>query len=333
MKLACTAIALSLLAACPKRGSTPAGGEVAESGGGCPSARDVYLASYLIPESGQQGGHAGGWVLPLHFKQVASTEGVPSYARLDAAAASAAGVPQAPSSLWLLLPTGIPCKATIGSHYAAALDDGTPQLAYGVELSGCPAPPKEAIDATAIAVVSDASPSACRVVPPKPVAARLGETAASGTWMKPTQETPIPEAFAKIVPARECVAPACEKLWSIAQIDVGGKTVAWTGAVNWVTTSKDDPCMWPVDTFSGIFVAGSDGTPSKVTEGQDHPLALVGVLADGSGPKVMFASGPGEYTAYDLDPEGARVGRHVVWLIPHPESFAQSDRLGPDCGL
>lgn len=328
MKLALASLALSLLAACPKRGGGGGTGP-AESGAGCPSASNVHLASFVQAEGGQ-----GHWVLPLHDKVVASVEGVAEYARIDAATATAAGVPAAPASLWLLLPNAAPCKATIGSFYAAAVADGPPNIAYGVELAGCPAPPKEAVDASSIAVVSEAIPSACKVVAPRPVASRLGETDGKGVWTAPKQATPIPAAFEKIVPPKECAAPSCEKLWSVAQVEVGGKPVAWAAAINWLAVGEPDKqCEWPVEKFSGFFVAGPDGTPTKVTEGQDHPLALVGVLADGGGAKILFASGPGEYTAYDLGPQGATVGRHLVWLVPHEESFAETDRLGPDCGL
>lgn len=320
-------IALLALAGCPKRGGGGTG--PTETGAGCPTASSVYLTSYLQAEGGK-----GHWVLPLHDKLVPSVEGVADYARIDAAAATAAGVPQPPSSLWLLLPNAEPCKATIGSYYAAAITEGAPNMAYGVELSGCAAPPKEAVDASAIAVVSEAIPSGCKVVAPRPVASRLGETDAQGAWSAPKKETPIPAELAKIVPPKECAAPACEKLWSVAQVDVGGKPVAWAAAINWLTVGEaGKQCEWPVEKFSGFFVAGADGTPVKVTEGQDHPLALVGVLADSGGAKVLFASGPGEYTAYDLGASGATVGRHLVWLVPHEESFAETDRLGPECGL
>lgn len=348
-------LAALLCAACPKRGG---GGTAAQPGLGCPPASSVYMASYLSPDdastgagsaagsaapapaSGASSGHTG-WVLPLHNKVVDSIEGAPEYQALDAAAAAAAGVPAPPKTVWLLAPNG-PCKATIGGYYAAAIDGPPANLAYGVELSGCAAPPAEATDASAIALVydtgvADGAPTDCKLVPPRSVAARVGETEESGTWKRPVKETPIPPELAKVIPARACAAPDCEQLWSIAQVEVGGKPVAWAGAVNWVTIppgdGPDKQCDWKVDAFSGFFVPGADGTPVKVTEAQDHPLVLSAVLADSGGAKVLVATAPGEYTTYDLGGGGARVGRHLVWLVPHPESFAAIDGLGPDCGL
>jgi hypothetical protein len=299
------------------------------------------MASYLSPEEGGKG-HTG-WVLPLHDKVVDSIEGVPDYQTIDEAAATAAGVPAPPRVAWLLAPSG-PCKATIGAHYAAAVDGPPPNLAYGVELSGCAAPPEaSAGDASAIVLTYDAgvadagAPADCKPVPPRLVAARLGEHDDKGTWSRPTKETPIPPAFAKIVPDRPCAPADCEKLWSIAQVEVSGQPVAWAGAVNWLTIppgeGPDKQCEWKAERFSGFFVAGPDGTPAKVTEAQEHPLVLLAVLADAGGAKVMIATAPGEYTTYDLGGGAARVGRHLVWLRPHPESYVEVDQLGPQCGL
>jgi hypothetical protein len=296
------------------------------------------MASYLTPEEGSKEGHTG-WVLPLHDKVVDSIEGVPGYQALDPAAATAAGVPAPPKTAWLLTPSG-PCRAQLGRYYAAAIDGPPANITYGVELTGCAAPP-DASDASAIVLapdgaLADTPPSECKLVPPKPIAARLGETDDKGTWSRPAKETPIPPAFAKVVPDKPCDPPGCEKLWSIAQVEVGGKVVAWAGAVNWLTIpagdGPDKQCEWKADRFSGFFVAGPDGTPTQVTEAQDRPLVLSTVLADASGAKVMIAVGPGEYTTYDLGDGTARVGRHLVWLRPHPESFVEVDRLGPYCG-
>ena len=331
--------ALALCAACP-RNRAGGGGPAAPAGLGCPPARSVYLASYLSPEEGSKEGHTG-WVLPLHDKVVDSLEGVAEYRTIDAAAASAAGVPAPPKVAWLLTPNG-PCKATIGGYYAAAIEGPPANLTYGVELSGCAAPP-ETSDASAIVLTYDGgiadagAPTDCKLVPPRPVAARLGEHDDKGTWSRPTKETPIPPAFEKVIPDRPCAPPGCEKLWSIAQVDAGGRPVAWAGAVNWITIppgdGPDKQCEWKAERFSGFFVPGPDGTPVKVTEAQDHPLVLSAVLADAGGAKVLVATGPGEYTTYDLGGGAARVGRHLVWLIPHPESYAEVDQLGPQCGM
>ncbi|MGN6106255.1 MAG: hypothetical protein ACTHU0_14195 [Kofleriaceae bacterium] len=325
---------LLLVAACPKPGSTPAGAPAAGPGVGCPAASDVYVASYLAPEEGGQSQGHTGWVLPLHDRVVDSVAGAPEYAQIDAAAATAAGVPAPPSSIWLLVPGGAPCKASIGAYYAAAIEGPTPNLAYGVELSGCAAPPDPS-DASAIALASEQPPSECQVVPPRPVAARLGAMTQQQQWQRPTKETPIPPAFAAVVPPRSCAAPGCEMLWSVAQVDLGGKPVAWAGAVNWLEipagAGADQPCSWKTEAFSGFFVAGPDGAPVKVTEGQEHPLLLTGVLADRTGAKVLLAAGPGEYTSYDLSGGAATVGRHLVWLRPPPDAYEGLDHLGPDC--
>ncbi len=324
---------LLLVGGCPKKSPGPV--VTAPPGVGCPAASAVHVASYVQPPEGEQG-HTG-WVLPLHDAKVASVEGQPGFASIDLPTATAAGMPAPPAQhVWLMPPNAPMCKATVGRPYAAAIDVPTPNVAYGVELTGCPAP-KDAGDAVAIALVSEPPPSECQAIAPKPVAARLGTTDDQGQWSRPTKETPIPPAFAKVVPQKTCTAPDCEMLWSVAEVSIGDAPVAWAGAVNWVRipagAAPSTQCEWQVETFSGFFVAGPDGTPTQITEGQDHPLLLTAVLADRSGPKALLATGVGEYATFDLAGGRATLARHLVWLIDHPESYGQLDRLGPDCGI
>ena len=318
-----------LLAACPKK--TPAG-PTPVAGVGCPPASGVYIASYLAPEEGAKGQGHTGWVLPLHDRTVDTLEGVADYATIDAAAARAAAVPEPPANLWLMLPNQAPCKVTFGSFYAAAIDAPTKNIAYGIELSGCAAPANTAPE-TAVALASAEPPGQCSIVAPKLAGARVGDMSQDGKWTAPAKASPMPPAIEAQVPARECTAPACEKLYSIGQVELAaGKPIAWAALVNWLAVG--DPaqqCAWKAETWSGFFVAGPDGAPVKVTDGQEHPLPLFGVLADQGGAKVVLAVGPGEYTAYDYAAGAVTVGRHLVWLRPHPDSDEVILQLGPDC--
>jgi hypothetical protein len=319
---------LLTLAACPPKKTGP-GGPLPPSGGvGCPPATDIYIVSYVTPEEPGKG--ATGWVLPLHDKTVDSLDGIGEYTKIDQAAATAAGVPAAPQNLWMLTPQGQPCKATIGSYYQAAVDAPTKNITYGVEVTGCAAPP-DPQNASAIAVVSAEPPNQCTLIGPKSAAQRLGEVSKDGKWSRPTKETPIPPALDAVIPKKECAAPSCEKLWSLAQVEVGGKPIAWAGAVNWLQAPAGDTCEWKGERFSGFWLVGADGVPAKVTEGQNHPLALTAILADKTGPKALVAEGPGEYTTYALADGKATVAHHLVWLLPHPDSYDALDHLGPPC--
>jgi hypothetical protein len=325
-----------LLAGCPVPGASPQQPTPpAQAGVGCPSAGNVFIASYLTNDD--PGGGRTGWVLPLHDLRVVTSANQPEYATIDATTAQALGVPDAPTSVWLMAPGQPPCRATAGSYYGAVVDSPTPNVTYGVELSGCAAPPREQQqDAEAIALVSAQAPSECQILPPKPVAARLGETDARKQWQRPTRETPIPPALAAVIPPHDCRAPDCETLWAIAQVDVANQPVAWAGAVNWLTippnASPASQCDWKAETFAGFFVAGPDGRAVKVTEGQDHPLLLTAVLADRTGPKALVAEGAGEYATYDLAAGTARLARHLVWLMLAAEAYAVDERIGPMCG-
>lgn len=329
MRLALTTLLLAV-AGCPAK--TGPGGPLPPGGGGpgvgCPSANDVFIASYLAPEEGGKG--YSGWVLPLLDKTVDKLDGVPEFGILDAAGIKEAGVPTPPQNLWMLGADGKPCKLTVGPTYAAAIDAPTKNIAYGVELSGCAAPP-DPERASAIVVASAQTPSECQLIGPKGVAQRLGEVDKQNQWQRPTKETPIPPALAALMPKHDCKAPQCEALWSIAQIEVNNTTVAWAGAVNWLEASDPNPCNWKGERFSGFFVAGPDNTPIQVTEGQDHKLALTAVLADKGGAKVLVAEGPGEYSTYMLGGGMAALAHHLVWLLPHPDSYEGVDHLGPAC--
>ena len=324
-RLAC----LLLLAGCPPKNTPPPAPPAPVLGGvACPSAQDVYVASYVQPAEGEQGGHTG-WVLPLFDKQVPAAPG-PEYQQLDPATASGAGVPAAPQNLWLLVPGQAACKVTLGSYYAAAIEGQPANVAYGVEMTGC-APPQTQ-DGEAIVLVSAEPPNECHVVPPRPSAQRLGETNAQKQWVPPTKATPIPEALAAALPPHECTAPGCEMLWSIVQVDVAGAPVAWGGTVNWLHPDASPPCNWAADAVSGFYAAGADGRPQRITEGQDHPLILTGVLADKTGAKVLLAEGAGEYASYDLAAGAApKLGRHLVWLVGPAEAYAVDDHIGPEC--
>jgi hypothetical protein len=328
-----------VLAACPARG----GGsqqpvQPVSAGAGCPLASNVYLASYLTHDEHAGAGAAGhtGWVLPLHALKVETIANQPEYATLDATTAGALGAPAAPASIWLMTPGQPPCKAAVGSYYGAAVDSTTPNVTYGVELTGCAAPPQDQQqDAEAIAVISEQAPTDCQILPPQPVAARLGEMDAQKHWQRPTKEKPIPPALAAVVPPHDCRAPGCEALWAIAQVDVANRPVAWVGAVNWLAippnASPATQCDWKAETFAGFFVAGPDGRAVKVTEGQDHPLLLAAVLADRTGAKVLVAEGAGEYATYDLAAGTAKLGRHLVWLLLGADAYAVDEQLGPSC--
>lgn len=317
------------LGACPKRGSddttaTP------QAGAGCPAANGVFIASYVTqdPAKGRSG-----WVVPLHSTQAAGNES--EYAPIDAAAAQAAGVPAAPTgTLWLASGSGQPCRASVGRLYAAKIDGegGAPaSVSYGFELEGCAAPsnPEEG---GGLVLVSEPPPTGCRFEAPQPVAARLGEMNAQKQWQRPTKETPIPPALAALIPDKPCEPPACEKLWAFAEVKVNNATVAWTGAVNWLAVG--DPaqqCTWPAERFSGVFVPGPGGTAVKVTDGQQHPLVLSAVLADGGGAKVLLAEGPGEYATYDLAGGTPTLGRAVAWMAAPPDAWEAVDHIGPIC--
>lgn len=314
-----------VLAGCPKQGATPSPSP--QAGAGCPSASDVFVASYVSQEPGKG---RSGWVLPLHARPFDGSAEVAEYASIDAGAAAAAGVPAAPSgTLWLATADGAPCQARVGNYYVAKIDGPPASVSYGVELEGCPAP-RNPEEAGGIVLVSEQAPTGCRFEVPQPIAGRLGEMDSAKQWQRPKQESPLPPPLVAALPDNTCVAPACEKLWAFAAVTIGGQPVAWTGAVNWLQTGEADPCTWPAERESGFWIPSGDRAV-KVTEGQDHPLPLVAVLADGSGAKVALAEANGQYVTYDLAPGRATLGHRIVWMLAPDEAWEVIDHLGPIC--
>lgn len=314
-----------VLAACPKQGTTS---QPPPAGAGCPSAAGVLVATYVSQEPGKG---RNGWALPLFATPLDAGAQVAEYTSIDARAAAAAGVPAAPTgTLWLQTASGPPCQVKLGSYYTARIDGPPGSVTYGVELEGCAAP-KNPEEAGGIVFVSEQPPTGCRFEVPQPIAGRLGEMDANKQWQRPAKESPLPDPLASALPQKECAPPACEKLWAFAAVTIGGQPVAWTGAVNWLQIGNEpDQCAWTAERESGFWIP-SDGGAIKVTEGQDHPLPLVAVLADGGGAKVALAEANGQYATYDLAPGRASLGRRVVWMLAPPEAWQAIDSLGPLC--
>jgi hypothetical protein len=326
VRFACCSVLIAL-AGCPPR-QPQAVAQPQLEGAGCPSASGVYLASYATQEQGKR----SGWVMPLYAPPAGQGPGsdVADYTVIDDATAKAAGVPDLPSGkLWLVLNgTQPPCALAPGHHYVANIDG---HEAYGLEIDGCAAPP-DPQDATGLVLISDEPPSGCTFQAPQPIAGRVGEMTGPKQWQRPQKETPIPPELASLVPQHACTAPGCETLWTVGEVRVQDKPVAWAVAVNWLTVGDPAaPCDWKAERWSGFFVPGEGGAPVKVTESLTHPLALSSVLVDRAGARVLLAEGPGEYATYDLSPAGPKLGMHVTWMAASDEDWASIDNLGPIC--
>jgi hypothetical protein len=320
------ASALFSLAACPKKQQVDAPAQPA--GAGCPDASGVFIASFVTQDADK--GRTG-WVVPLHSMPVQPGAAVADYASIDQATASASGVPAAPSgTVWLATASGTPCRGKVGSYYSAKIEGPPASISYGFELDGCLAP-SNAEEAGGIALVSAEAPTGCHFEAPQPVAARIGTMDDSKHWKAPASEKPIPPELAPLVPAKDCKAPGCEMLWAFAEVRIGNRPVAWTGAVNWLEVgAPDTPCAWKAERFSGFFVPTERGAV-KVTEGQEHPLVLSAALVDGQGAKVLLAEGPGTYATYNVANGATTLGRSVTWMIAPPDAWEAMDHIGPVC--
>jgi hypothetical protein len=228
-----------------------------------------------------------------------------------------------------MTPNAPPCPVKIGGFYAAKLPGPPANVSYGVELTGCPAP-TDPQESGGIVLLAPQAPGGCTFQSPRPVAARLGELDAQKHWQRPVKETPIPPAIAALVPAHDCAAPGCERLWAIGEIDGGDGPVAWSAAVNWVTIADPtDPCAWQIERWSGIFVPGASGRLIKLDTGE-HPLVLSAALVDRIGAKALLAEAPGVFATYDLAGEG-KPAHAITWMLAPSEAWDAVDRLAPVC--
>jgi hypothetical protein len=315
---------LIVLAACPAKNPPPQQPQPL-AGPGCPAASDVYVASYVTQAEGKR----SGWVMPLHAMKVEPSASTPDYQTVDATTATASGVPQPPAgNLWLVTGNAAPCALKLGGYYTARVEGPPAGLSYGIELEGCLAPSDQ--DSGGVVLVSQDAPTGCQFEAPHPVATRVGQMTDQKTWQKPAQGQPIPPAFAPVVPQHDCQAPSCEQLWAIAEVDVNNAPVVWSGAVNWLAIG--DPaaaCSWKAERFSGFFIPGADGKPTKVEA--EHPLVLTAALVDRSGAHVLLAEGPGEYATYDLVPGKATLAHSITWMLAPNDAWDMVDHLGPIC--
>jgi hypothetical protein len=296
-------------------------------GPGCPAAASVVVAVWRDATAGV----AAGWTLPLANRATTATS--PGFQLLDEA--GAASLPPRPARLWLMPPGAPPCEATPGAAYADTVVDGPANDILGVQLTTrCPAPGKDQSQQL-IALVADAAPTGCVAILPRPVAGRVGEAQGS-SWQILPQSTPMPPAVAAAIPRKECAAP-CEQLWTVAQLDFGGKPIAWDVSVEWlrVDPAQPDVCQWTTEHDGGIYVANPGGAAETLQhEHAVEPLHLGVLLADRSGPRVLVLEHIGEYATFDLGAGGAAPApaHHLRWYVPNEELYAGDRKLGPYCG-
>lgn len=320
------------LAACgPKAKPTaPPAGPTAvpiPDGPGCPAASSVYVAVWREATEGV----AAGWTLPLANRQSSATSS--SFQLLDEAGAAA--LPPRPAKLWLMPPGAPPCEATPGAGYADTIVEGPANDVLGVQLTTTCAPPTKDQSPQLLAVVADVAPTGCVTILPRPVAGRVGE--AKGTsWEILPQSTPMPPAVEAALAKKECAAP-CERLWTVGQLDFGGKPIAWDVAATWlrVDPAQPDVCQWTTEHDGGIFVATASGAAETLQHEHNlEPLHLGALLADRAGAKVLVLEHIGEYATFDLGAGGSSptAAKYLRWYVPNEELYAGDRKLGPYCG-
>ncbi len=273
-------------------------------------------------------------MLPVRDEKADSVAGISEFEELAPTSPQAADIARPTQAMWIMQPGLAPCRARIGKAYRAAIDvKDSPNISYGLELHGCP-PPAEQDEDEAVVAGSPTSPGLCQIRP-RSRSRRASAMSIRGTSGRATSRSRSRPASRRSAPQKTCTAPDCEMLWSFLQVDVAARPVAWSGAVNWMQTPAvpadvSAVCKYAIESFSGFFVPGPNNTATKVSDGQDHTLALTAVLADKTGAKVMLADGAGEYSTYDFQVDGSvKLARHVVWLLADAAAYGVDDRVGP----
>jgi len=292
---------------------------------GCPLASDVWLVT------SEAVGGPERWLLPLHHEMLDSDAGIPEFTRLDEAAARAHKVPVPPAHLWLLEPDQPPCEATPAGYYAELISEGPVNHTFGVELTtAC-----KIEHGLAVAVASPTQPASCKTLVARDVATRIGSSDASGNWQRPTKQTAIPAALARALPPHACIAPSCEALWAVGQVDAAGAPIAYEATRNWITippgSTPDHQCEWDQQRDYDIDLV-QHGVATRLELADDEAShRLFAILADTRGPRVIVTSNIGEYATLDWA-NPPHVAKYLRWMQPNEEDYAAQGVLGPYCG-
>lgn len=341
------ALVVVLLGACVGGRPTVAknGGPTTTAGASsaCPAARDTYVVQYS-PGADEQ---ARTWQMPLMMQALDAIDGTPvPYMKLDDATTRAAHIPPWPSKLWVYLNSEW-CQATPAGAYRRFVDEGPISYSYGVELTvetKCAAPSGTSGQEHGyeyVAVAGDEAPTGCVVAEPHRVAARVGDGGDTGgdTWKPPATETPIPPSLASVLEPQptesgfQCSGPGCQKLWTVGELDVGGKPAVYETVRSWVATTAEQPCSWEQRSRHEIDVMNGNGKlVSLAMKPQASDVNVLGVLVDDNAARVLVGTSIAEYATFTLDSTPPVEAHRIVYYAPNEEDYGGINWLGPYCG-
>jgi hypothetical protein len=223
---------------------------------------------------------------------------------IDAAAAAKLGARAAPESVWLISETRAPCRAKVGALLDTQLFGGGNGNEISAALDGCPHD-----DFAGLALAVD-DPGGCTVARRKRISTREEPDGATA-WVEPVRTGgDLPDAVARVLPA--CAAPACERVWVLDAIAVGGKPLVYqlaalalrrdpsAAAACPFVLSMPEGSTFGID-FRSLWVA-PDGTLVELWrdagEFREH---VAFALVDASGPRYVASEPRRHYHVHAID--------------------------------
>jgi hypothetical protein len=293
----------------------------------CPAADKVVLIEPLY-DAADESAPPVGWNLPLAARP--APEGAVT-APITPDEAKALGIATVPKTVWIYRSGQAPCRGRV-TDLTRNLDDAPGSMSIDARIEGC-APPGRDEPGPWWGLAVDAEPKGCELAISAPIAERLGE-ADGETWVRPNQQTPIPPAIRALVPKPKtaCVEPACETLWQVRAVEVGGKPIAYEAALTWARPDAQLAlCTIAHDDDHALFAVGKTG-PKRIDEPAGTWQHLDGVFYDATGPRELLSTSHGDYTVRPLGVDGAN-GAPITraWYVASAEESGTSS-LAQYCG-
>ncbi|MCP3103610.1 hypothetical protein LZ198_32475 [Myxococcus sp. K15C18031901] len=291
---------------------------------GCPNPKKLDLVPFT-PRS-QVGLGGAGWLMHQAVipdaKDVYFTDrerersGVKQVAPEDA---RKLGAPDPTLPVWVFgKADAAPCRAEPVLWWAARMGtDGDRKTFLLAEVKAdCDLLPPGRLSGTPVAVRQKDAPTGCKLRRPNE-----RETGKVGEG--------LPSDALEFVPARDCEAPECSRVWERFGASWDDSSAASDLTVAWMShEGKKDPCDWSLEHFSLLLYRPTGAlSPVQLRGGGTH---LFGGLYDSSGPRVVLSRDLGTLYAHDAarpkaPPKAVRYGS------PSEEDLANARRSLSTC--
>jgi hypothetical protein len=304
---------------------------------GCPPARDVWHARWLLAEEGGPVPIGTGyWAIRLGHWIV--EDGAPPPGPITAEALAVHDIAVPPATVWILRPGAEACTATVSSYHGELVEDGLENVMFSAITTDCAGTERDG----AWGWVSTSPPGTdCEWHRPTELGRVELALEDDGTTRVPTSPAPVPAAYAGDLPppvvayaqvsAEELAGTT--PLWAI-RVAAGAPDVAEVWVTRVIAEPPNDPCSWLSADYQGLHVGNASHMRRVEWPGPEaRPMTLEGVLVDDRGTQVvLFTDAPGMSATFDLAADGPLRGGRVLDEFVGNEEDCTFRSLAPYCG-